>query len=61
MAGLREQAGVQLALGRETVTRVRQRAAGAERLHRNDWHAASDARVNGGNFLGGHGGLCCGD
>jgi len=43
MAGLREQAGVQLALGCETVTHVHQRAAGAKHVRRNDWQAAANA------------------
>ena len=43
MAGLREQAGVQLALGRETVMRGHQRAAGAKHVRRNDWRAAANA------------------
>ena len=61
MAGLHEQAGVQLALDGEPAARLRGRVAEAKRVRQNDWQAASDALVSRWDYLGGQGGLWCVD
>ena len=61
MAGLHEQAGVQLALDGEPAARLRGRVAEAKRVRQNDWQAASDALVSWWDYLGGQGDLWCVD
>ena len=58
MAGMHEQAGVQLVLDGEPAARIRQRAAEPKRVPQNDWQAVCDAVVNKWDYLDGQGGLC---
>ena len=46
-------------VAQQPATGVRQRAAGAKRVRRNNRRAAGGALVNEVYYLGGHGNLCC--